>query len=205
MIRTLSLLACAFCPLIAEDWSPVPGMSAHPRGELVVRGLTLTPLHYDDAWRMTSPEMAVSDRGSAADGVWRLTGPWKIATGAATLTEEIRRDGEGIAVSVHLDTAAATNLFCLSLTLDGPAYRGRSLRFDDAVVELPRESPKVQVHYAAGVAKVRVPLADGGSLELSGTLTVQVQDNRTWNSDTFSLRLIADAEHRVAAGIRCSP
>lgn len=205
MIRTLSLLACAFCALIAEDWSPVPGMSVHPRGELVVRGLTLTALHYDDTWRMTSPEMAVSDRGAAADDVWRLTGPWKLATSSATIAEEVRREGEGIAVSAHLDTSAATNLFCLSLALDGPAYRGKSLRLDDAVVEMPRESPKVQVHYAAGVSKVRVPLADGGTLELSGRLTVQVQDNRTWNSDTFSLRLIADAEHRVVVGIRSFP
>lgn len=205
MIRALSLLACAICPLLAEDWNPVPGISVHPRGELVVRGLTLTALHYDDAWRMTSPQMAVSERGAAVDGAWRLAAPWKLAAGSAVLTEEVRRDGEGIAVSAHLATSAATNLFCLSLALDGPTYRGKALRLDEAVVELPRESPKVQVHYAGGVSTVRVPLADGGTLELSGTLTVQVQDNRTWNSDTFSLRLIADAEHRVAVGIRSVP
>lgn len=204
MTRAALALLIAMIASAGEAWSPRPGITVQGDGRIMAGGLVLVPMHYDGDWKTTTSEKAVDGAGRrGGDGTWRLEGPWRLAAGAGKYLQTVAAAGaDAVQVAVRLDEAGATNAFAVSLTLDGAQYRNGEIRIDGASVALPKESAKPQVRAAAPAKTVAVPLPSGGWLEIAGDLTVMVQDNQSWKTDSFSLRLLADKQMQIGFSLR---
>lgn len=206
MLRPLAaaIIACAACAA-ADTWAPLPGFTVQPDGRVQVGGLTLVAMHYDKDWRTTTSEKAVEAKGAKSGPGWILNGAWKTAAGSGAFTETIAAAEGRVKVDVRLADAGPTNVFCIAIPLPGAQYRGKQLTVDGAAVALPAESPEPTLRNGGPAKLVEVPLAAGGALELSGDLKVFVQDNKKWGADSFAIRVLADAEQRVAVNLRHKP
>lgn len=204
MSRAIALLTACAALAAGEAWTPRPGIAVQPDGRVAAGGLTLELNHYDDGWRRTGPPQAVAGaRGAVRDGTWTLAADWALSEGAAKLAQSVRPlDGPAVRIEAALRDMGPTRAFALTATLPGDAYRGGELRIDGQALALPAQSPQPHLRPTAPAKLVSIPLTGGTWLDLSGDLSVLVQDNRTWNSDSFTVRLHADAQGRVAADAR---
>jgi hypothetical protein len=202
MRYALGLLLCFSCLAGADNWTPRPGFLVRPDGRIAVGGLSLELTHWADGWQRSSPPKAVQASGRQRDGVWQLDSPWALAEGVAQLHQTVRIDGtDALRLEAQLEQAGPTKSFALSITLDS-SYRNGELRIDGASLALPEQSPQPQLHSQSAAKLIAIPVPAGGWLEISGDLRILVQDNRTWNSDTFSVRIIADAAQHLTASLR---
>lgn len=201
------LLILLTAVVIADDtWITVPGIIVQPHGGLSIGGLTVELVHYDATWRLTSPRQAVQARGRVAEGVWSLTGDWRMGETVAQLTQTLVLEGsDAVRLKAALAGKPPTNAFALVVTLEGALFRSGEIRIDGQPLILPVDSASTQVRTTAPATLVAVPLPTGGWLEVSGTLSVLVQDHRTWKSDSFSIRIVADSDLAIEAVLRLRP
>lgn len=195
------LLACLACA--GESWVARPGVTVLADGRIQAGGLNVELSHYDDGWHRSGPPKAVQATGRRRDGVWQLDSAWTLANGTAQLHQTVKTiEPDAVRLDARLEQAGPTNAFALVVTLDGASYRGSDLRIDGEAVALPATSPTPQVRAIAPAKLIAIPAPTGGCLEISGALSVLVQDNRNWNSDNFSVRILADATQSVSATLR---
>ena len=204
ILRAFVLLLAAAAAWCADPWRPLPDLLVKPDGRLLAGSLGLELQHKDAAWKTTSPRYAVLGAGAAtgAGTAWRLDSPWRLGAVDARVTQTVRRVADDtVEIEAAIDGAGETRSWGLALTLDGTTYRSGELRLDGRALPLPVSSPKIDLHQ--GPARlVAVPLPAGGWLELSGTLTVQVQDTFSTNVDAFKVVLLAGKDRRLSARLR---
>lgn len=204
MLRILSALVCAVVAASAADaWKPVAGVVVQPDGRIQAGGLVLNLQHYDDGWASTTADKAVAETGGLVGGTWIRRGEWKTASATGKLAEKMLLADGRLRVDGQLADLPG-KVFCLSIPLPGAQFRGKELRIDGTALALPAESPQPTLHTSAAKS-VEIPLAAGGSLEISGELKVFIQDNKTWKSDSFAIRILADAQQHVIADLRIKP
>lgn len=202
----IAILLCVCLGLWAgEDWKPAPGITVQPDGRITAGGLTLELAHWDDTWRRSGPPKAVKPAGALRDGIWHLDEPWAAPVGMTTLHQSVRSEGkDAVRIEASLESPPPTKAFALAIALDGKTYRGRELLIDGKPLALPAESPLL-LRAGSPAKMIAIPSLSGPWLEISGDLIVMVQDNRSLNSDSFSVRVNADAKLHLAAVLRIRP
>jgi hypothetical protein len=205
-IRTLALLALTVVLWAADPWTPRPGLVVQPDGRIHAGGLSLELQHYDAAWKVSTPKHALLGSGTRSGNEWRLEAPWNTAAGPARLTQVMRPAGDdAVEFTAALTGAGETRSFALTVLLEGASYRGGELRIDGRSVVLPVESSEPVLRAGAPARLVAVPLPSGGWLELAGELSVMVQDNQRWGGNSFSVRVQADQDLKLATRLRLRP
>ena len=196
------LLATCSLAVAADNWTPVAGQTLGDDGRLHLGGLDLNLVHYDTQWKATGTKDLKAAAAQRQGATWKRSGTWTTAAGEGTLSEELSNADGAWTLAAAASNAGPTASFALNLTLPGDLYRTRAVLIDQQRLVLPATSPEPQLRAGAAASRIDVPLPSGGFLTITGTLKVLVQDNKKWDQDTFTVRLVSDGDPRIAASLR---
>ena len=137
-----------------------------------------------------------------AAGKWMIKGEVGAASGspAFDLSETLGADGDdALRADFHVQKSDQKPYKVIQLEISVPAATaaGRTLTTDGAALTLPKDPARNTLLYKSGVKKLVLPAHDG-SLVVEGNFTVELQDERQWQGDSFQARLVILDSHATA-------
>lgn len=179
------------------------GANVYLGGELEIEhGINFIPTAFDKNWKaiQASGDYTASPRENGA-------------VAFSITSDGIRADGEALfqsgpdgSISADYKISSASgcefNTLCIQVSLDGNDYRKGTIVSDGREHEIPDTSDDPSLFYGE-TSKFTLRRRDG-----AGTLTITpdspvcifLQDNRKWNSDTMSLRIMFPGHSSLKAG-----
>lgn len=174
------------------------------RGILAIDGLSFYLHHFDQEWRGSSPQHELllnrkQQGNSAAD--YRLEADLTTRKNLTMKIDEriIAAAPDRLEYRTVITAPQAVNTRLLSLNASLPLERfcGMQLHLDgNRTITLPKEfnPTKSPMLFNGNVTQVLIPGPDG-NLVLSGKLHLQVQDDRKWNHQEYTIRLLFNPDH----------
>jgi hypothetical protein len=198
------LCGALFCIAAFGDNQPASGDNTASEikmnlvGALSAGGLSAEVGHFDDKWSLTQQHDAFQPSENAPPATQPssqiVSGKFATSAGVFTLTEQMDKtdDGAKFSASVNSDKAIPTNQLYVSFALPSAAFGGKSIKIDDQDVALsaqPAQKGQAQIFASDSAKEISIPTAKG-TLTISGDLYVYLQDDREWDDNRFSLRLM---------------
>ncbi len=175
-----------------------PAVDVTAKGSLTIEDLTLSvSCIKPKTWAASSQESKYFQVGSATGkpADYRLEGEFQIPQlPKAGFQETLRQEAETRwKYRAELDFTETADLAELGLCASMPIekYCGRELLIDGKKVTLPLEFHKKAGHaiYGGEASELMIPTVNG-KITFRGRFGVVLQDNRAFNGDTYSLRLL---------------
>lgn len=194
MNRLTPVFALLLLSLTALAAELVPGLRTDPSGAFQFAGLSFQVIHFDPTWSMTGQRSETkvdvgfpkTDSTSA-----EFSAAFTTKAGVFALRETIKRiDASAISCDISLTSAepVQTNTLALTTSLTTDRYAGVQVVIDDQSLKLPEKFKDMGVFRKQGAKKLRLPTSTG-YLDLEGSFTVSIQDDRKFGSGQFSVRI----------------
>ena len=192
--RVLAVLALAVSPVLAAPPNVVGPVTLDAVGGLKLGAIKATLTHFDDAWSGATQARIKPRPGfpKASAGRWEMQSEFASRSSSVpfALTQTLEQSSGDVRVRYALThpTGIGTKAMVLGLVLPSAEYRGKAVRFDDKAVTLPTETQKQEIFSGHSIKRIVLPTATG-TLELTGTFGVYVQDERAMSGNDVTLRL----------------
>ncbi len=205
-ILGVSLLAGGAAPVFAQ--SPVAsdsggigvlgvkGLALQPTGEFRFGGLSGFVFHQGGG-RFTSQNSLLPAGGPEISGPeWRSKG--RLPTEGAGFDLEqivaaVDRSGFHYQLELRAAQPVATDQVFIALRLPAEAFVGKSIAYNGRPESaLPAQPGEPVFAWKARIARIEIPLPGGETLELAGSLTTAISDDRKWGQPHFTLRIFAE-------------
>lgn len=169
-----------------------------PHGQIEIDNAKFAVTHYGKDWKRKSQSdrAVVPDAGfPKKDGnLWNLKGKFLTASGGNFLFDEkldkISADSVNYLASVTNQEGIYTESLSLQIELQIAGMAGRKVQIDgkDVVFPLDFNTEKWMITTKGGVKDFNLPLMSG-RLSVKGDFSLIIQDNRKFNSNTYSVRI----------------
>jgi len=200
-VATFLAGSIAFAASLSE---PPANFESSPAGSFQWEGSKWSLASYDSNWHSVKQSALKSLSGespaessSIEDGKWsfRVSGsaPTVGSRGDRlwTIDEHLQRLGEntiGVHYHVSFPDEVEGESVALEVTIPVSSCAGKAVEIDGNLVTLPEVNTESAILFRGSVRTVVLPVSEG-TLTFMFTGYVQLQDNRRWGGDTFSLRL----------------
>lgn len=191
-------LASAASAQSTESTTMANGIQARPNGVVDVGVVTVEVTHFNTEWAINEqhdPKQFVpAGDPQVSEGLFVLEGDLQTAPAPLHFVQRVETlDDGGVSyhATIHGDQPVETNVLAIAVTLLIPPYQGQTITIDGEPFQLPNE-PAEEAMLTTGqqVERIEVPV-EGGTLVITGDLTLVIQDNRQWDPE-YVLRLYFD-------------
>ncbi len=180
---------------LAGESLDLPFLQLSPNGIFTVDGARFALGHFDNAWAVTSQESTRVNAGypQVSAGNFETRGEFQVrgSDEPLHLVETVTRQGaDMIGLKWQLDhtKGLVSRTLCVQTVLPVAGFAGKSLRVDGKDCVLPVELKDSGVFFQAQVRELVIPTAHG-TVTITGSFSLFVQDNRTWGGDNYSVRI----------------
>ncbi|MBS1372323.1 MAG: hypothetical protein HPZ91_20460 [Lentisphaeria bacterium] len=200
LIACLFLFLCHCASAAMPEW-----FTAGASGEFRVAGLEFRLGHFSPGYKRYTPQNTAAVTGKLREEaeMLRFEGLFRPSSGEFKLDESFRRTG-GNAVQYRARLTASpavpsAELFLIT-TLPAGEFAGEALSVNGTPVPLPVRPGKMPRIQKSGVEKLVIPLSAGTLTVSGGRFRIQIQDNRGYRADTFSIRFYPQCDGELAIG-----
>lgn len=166
--------------------------SVQSNGVIHFGGGKLSVAHYDDKWIKTTQAALESSAGlpKQSDDRIELQGEIRPLNSDISLgfQEKIEPVGGGIQVRYDIRHGGSNpRVLVAEFSLPANRFAGKQIRIDDRAVTLPQAFKDVSIVRVNSARRITISTAEG-DLQIDGDLNINIQDERKWKSDHYTIR-----------------
>ena len=182
------ILTTAF--LAQEVKALPPWIKVNEKGSLKIKDIQGELVHFNKNWKRSTQKegnfQVIKDKENQAfKAEWNLD---KIIEVSETL-KAINNNAISYETLFTAKEDIPTNTLCLSLNLPVNSFAGRTILFNDNKISLPVSYEKMILFSNKNIHKLSF-VVDSKKLTIEGNWDVLLQDNRKFNTETYSIRLM---------------
>lgn len=185
-------------PAPTPHGSLLADMKPEKNGQFTFGGVSFTVMHKDEGWGPAYTRDLVVDAGypQITAQSHLVNGRFKTGAGDYAFSQELRQiDADTVAYKARVNgtPTKGTQVLCLAVTLPIADYRGQKIIFDQDACDVPWWSKGEHLFVlkkgVEQVAAIRIPLKQGGTLVMEGSIKPYFQDVRAYGTESGCLQL----------------
>jgi hypothetical protein len=188
-LTRLSLLTLAALPLLSPAGARAADLPEalviHRSGAFEYGGVQAGIIHFEAGWKGYRHQRDVGKASlgypQTSDGVWTTKARFH---NLFDLSETIRADAAGslhYEAQVSAEQPVETSTLALELYLPGDVFAGKELLINGQPLRLPASYERTRLFEQTPVETLTIPTSEG-PLTFSGSFSLYIQDNRSFNS-----------------------